>query len=265
MHLRYFHVDAFTSRAFHGNPAGVTLLESWLPDERMQAIAAEANLAETAFVAPKQPGGTEARYEIRWFTPRVEVELCGHATLSAAHVLWSQVGERAGRIVFESRSGPLPVTREGDQIVLDFPARPGTPMPVSAELCEALGRRPVEAYRSHKIMAVYESKREVHELAPDMAKIAALDTMGVIATAPGAGHDFVSRFFAPKVGIPEDPVTGSAHCTLVPYWAARLKKDRLTAHQVSRRGGELLCELAGDRVKLGGRAVLYLEGRILVS
>lgn len=266
MHLQFFQVDSFTRRAFHGNPAGVVPLESWLPDERMQLIAAEANLSETAFVV-RTAGSTagEASYHVRWFTPVVEVELCGHATLAAAHVLWHHVGERAARIVFDSKSGKLPVERQGDLTVLDFPSRPGEPIPVSDELVAALGRRPVEAYKSRDVMAVFENKRDVHELTPDMARVAAIDAIGVIATAPGAGHDFVSRFFGPRVGIPEDHVTGSAHCTLAPYWARKLGKSRVTGHQVSRRGGEIVCEVAGDRVKIGGHCVLYLEGRICVS
>jgi PhzF family phenazine biosynthesis protein len=270
MHLPFYQVDSFTRRAFHGNPAGVVPLESWLPDERMQQIAAEASLSETAFVVrtgspPQQGGSADASYHIRWFTPTVEVDLCGHATLGAAHVLWHHVGERAPRVVFQSRSGPLPVERDGDLTVLDFPSRPGTQIPVSDELASALGRRPAEAYSSHKIMAVFDNKRDVHELAPDMARVAAFDVVGVIVTAPGAGHDFVSRFFAPRVGVPEDPVTGSAHCTLAPYWATRLGKSKVTGHQVSRRGGELFCEVVGDRVKIGGHCVMYLEGRICVS
>ncbi len=266
MHLQFFQVDSFTRRAFHGNPAGVVPLESWLPDERMQSIAAEANLSETAFVVRSaEESEGEARYHIRWFTPSVEVELCGHATLAAAHVLWHSVGERSHRIVFDSKSGPLPVERRGDLTVLDFPSRPGEPVAVDDALAAALGRRPVEAYKSRDVMAVFENKRDVHELAPDMGRLAEIECVCVIATAPGAGHDFVSRVFAPRVGIPEDPVTGSAHCTLAPYWSKRLGKASVTGHQVSKRGGELFCEMAGDRVKIGGHCVMYLEGRICVS
>jgi PhzF family phenazine biosynthesis protein len=266
MHLRYFQVDSFTRRAFHGNPAAVVVLESWLPDDRMQQIASEANLSETAFVV--RTGGSdngEARCHIRWFTPTVEVELCGHATLAAAHVLWHCIGERTSRIVFDSKSGPLPVEREGELTVLDFPARAGEPVAASDELVAALGRSPVEVYRSRDVMAVFENKRAVHELAPDMVRLAGIDGVCVIATAPGAGHDFVSRVFAPRVGIPEDPVTGSAHCTLAPYWAKRLGKTAVSGHQVSKRGGELFCEVRGDRVRIGGHCVLYLEGRIGLS
>ncbi len=266
MQLPFYQVDSFTRRAFHGNPAGVVPLESWLPDERMQQIASEANLSETAFVV--RSGGTsngKADYHIRWFTPSVEVDLCGHATLAAAHVLWHHVGERAHRIAFQSRSGPLPVERDGDLTILDFPSRPGDPIPVTDELAAAFGRRPIEAFKSRDIMAVFENKRDVHEMAPDMARVAAFDAVCLIATAPGAGHDFVSRVFAPRVGIPEDPVTGSAHCTLAPYWAKKLRKPKVTGHQVSKRGGELFCEVVGDRVRIGGHCVMYLEGRICLS
>lgn len=264
--LPFFQVDAFTGRLFHGNPAGVVLLEKWLPEEVMQAIAAENNLSETAFIVPASgkaaQGGT--RLEIRWFTPAVEVDLCGHATLAAAHVLWRHVGVQSASLTFESASGPLHVEREKDLLVLDFPARVGRKAPVAGDLTAALGREPTEVYESTFVMAVFENKREVHELIPDLEAIAALDTFGVIATAPGAGHDFVSRFFAPAMGIDEDAVTDSAHCTLAPYWAARLGKSRLTAHQVSSRGGELVCEVRDDRVRIGGRAVTYLDGRIRI-
>lgn len=263
--LPCFHVDAFTRRPFHGNPAAVVLLERrWLPDDLMQLIAAENNLAETAFVlgSPKA-----SKLKIRWFTPTVEVDLCGHATVAAAHVLWTHAGNRAPRVVFSSRSGNLPVMRSrdagGEVITLDFPSRPAKRVRVSDALCAALGRAPAEVWQARDTLAVFENKRDIHELAPDMARLAALDTFGVIVTAPGAGHDFVSRFFAPKQGIPEDPVTGSAHCTLVPYWADRLGKNVLRAHQVSHRARELFCELRGDRVMIGGHAVTYSEGRVL--
>jgi PhzF family phenazine biosynthesis protein len=264
--LPFFQVDSFTGRLFHGNPAGVVLLEKWLPAEVMQAIAAENNLAETAFVTPASgkaaQGGT--RLAIRWFTPAVEVELCGHATLAAAHVLWRHVGVQAQSLTFESASGPLHVEREKDLLVLDFPSLPGRKSADGRAVTAALGRAPVEVYESSCMMAVFENKRDVHELIPDLEAIAALDTLGVIVTAPGVGHDFVSRFFAPALGIDEDPVTGAAHCTLAPYWSARLGKSKLTAHQVSSRGGELFCEVRGERVRIGGRAVTYLDGRIRI-
>lgn len=264
--LPFFQVDSFTGRLFHGNPAGVVLLEKWLPAEVMQAIAAENNLAETAFVIPASgkaaKGGT--RLAIRWFTPAVEVELCGHATLAAAHVLWRHVGVQSDSLTFESASGPLPVEREKDLIVLDFPALPGRKSDQGRALAAILGREPTEVYESSSIMAVFENKRDVHEMTPDFEALAELDTLGVIVTAPGAGHDFVSRFFAPALGIDEDAVTGAAHCTLAPYWAQRLGKLNLTAHQVSERTGELFCEVRNDRVRIGGRAVTYLDGRIRI-
>ncbi len=264
--LPFFQVDAFTSRLFHGNPAGIVLLEKWLPEATMQMIAAENNLAETAFVTPvgAKSGRGKARLGIRWFTPKVEVDLCGHATLAAAHVLWRHVGIEAETLLFDSASGPLSVVREGELLVLDFPSRPGRKVDEQRVLAAALGREPTEVYQGEFLMAVFENKRDIHEMDPDFLAIAALMTKGVIVTAPGAGHDFVSRFFAPALGIDEDPVTGAAHCTLTPYWSERLGKKRLTAHQVSARGGELFCELHGDRVHIGGRAVTYLDGRIRV-
>jgi PhzF family phenazine biosynthesis protein len=270
--LPIFQVDAFTRRPFHGNPAAVVLLGSTdLDDTTLQNIAAENNLAETAFIRPRPLSHGVPHFNIRWFTPSTEVDLCGHATLAAAHVLWrhatSGMSARGNRIIFESRAGELVVDREGDLIVLDFPAQPGQQMPIDPALSAALGAAPTECYRSDagKIMAVFDNRREVYGLTPDMIALAKLDGLGVIATAPGSGHDFVSRFFAPRLGIPEDPVTGSAHCTLIPYWSDRLGKKRLNAHQVSKRGGELACEDRGTRVRIGGFAVTIVEGTLLVG
>ncbi len=274
--LPLFQVDAFTRRPFHGNPAAVVLQAGAdLDDTTLQSIAAENNLAETAFVRFRVPTHGVPRFAIRWFTPTTEVDLCGHATLAAAHVLWRRAAAtgaggmiaRGKRLIFESSAGELVVEREGDLIVLDFPAQPGQQMPIDSALTAALGVAPTECYRSEagKIMAVFENRREVYGLMPDMAALAKLDALGVIATAPGSGHDFVSRFFAPRLGIPEDPVTGSAHCTLIPYWSDRLGKKRLAAHQVSKRGGELACEDRGTRVRIGGFAVTTVEGVLLVS
>ncbi len=263
-----YQVDAFTTRRFHGNPAAIVILErAWPADEMLQSIAAENNLAETAFVLPRAARGRAGvpRFGLRWFTPKIEVDLCGHATLAAAHALWNHEGVKGERVVFESKSGDLPVERMGNLIVLDFPRRVGLPCPVSDELCFALGKEPSEAYKAAgKIMAVYENRRDVYTLKPDFHKVAELGGLGVIATAPGSGHDFVSRFFAPRAGIDEDPVTGSAHCTLAPYWARRLGKESLKAHQVSPRGGELWCEDTGERVRIGGHAVTFLTGKIVV-
>lgn len=261
-----YKVDAFTRRRFHGNPAAVVLLEGkWPDDEVMQAIAAENNLSETAFVIPRGSRGGVPRFGLRWMTPKTEVDLCGHATLASAHVLWAHRHLRGTRLVFDSRSGPLPVERLGELVVLDFPSRPGQQIPLTGQLSSALGRAPTEVFQtSTMLMAVFDNRRDVYALEPDLKALAAIETLGVIVTAPGASHDFVSRFFAPRLGVDEDPVTGSAHCTLVPYWARRLAKQTLFAHQVSRRGGELVCEDRGSRVRIGGHAVTFAEGSILL-
>lgn len=253
-------IDAFTDRLFGGNPAAVVPMDEWLPDETLQAIAAENNLAETAFVIP---GGDTC--QLRWFTPTVEVNLCGHATLAAAYVLFREHMPERDRIDFETRSGTVSVTRSGDVLSLDFPARAGDPGSVTEELEVALGARPVEVRESRDRMVVFEDEATVRNLQPDLAAVAKLDTFAIIATAPGTEVDFVSRFFAPAAGVPEDPVTGSAHCTLIPYWAERLGRHHLSARQVSARGGELDCEWLGERVRIGGRCVEYLRGSIEVS
>ncbi len=261
----FYHVDAFTDRLFGGNPAGVVPLEAWLSDETMRAIAAENNLSETAFFVA-QGGG----YHIRWFTPRVEVNLCGHATLAAAHVLFCHLDFAGDEIVFDSRSGRLTVRREDPFITLDFPADEPKAVDPSEDLIRSLGQRPQSALLGcEDWLLVYSTQQEVEDLQPDFERM--LESLnatqpggscGVIVTAPGEDVDFVSRFFAPQVGIPEDPVTGSAHTTLTPYWARRLGKSSLTARQVSRRGGFLKCRLRGDRVEISGRAVTYLAGEI---
>jgi len=257
MKIPYYHVDAFTSTPFAGNPAGVCVLEAWLPDETMLGIAAENNLSETAFLVEG-----EGHYDLRWFTPVTEVDLCGHATLASAHVVFTQLGHTSPVVRSESKSGTLRVAREEQILVLDFPARPGERCDAPAALVEGLGREPVETYRARDYMAVFGTQAEIEALAPDMALLKEVVSLGVIATAPGDEVDFVSRFFAPTVGIPEDPVTGSAHCTLIPYWSARLGKQVLHARQVSARGGELYCQDAGERVRIGGRAITYLSGEI---
>jgi len=263
MRLPLYQVDAFTDRVFAGNPAAVVPLESWLPDAQLQAIAAENNLAETAYVLR----GEDA-FELRWFTPAVEVDLCGHATLATAFVLSTLLEPGRDRLDFVTRqAGTLTVTREGDLFTLDFPSRPAEPVAApDPRLVAALGGpAPSAILASRDYLVVYGSEEQVRALSPDMAALATLDRYAVCATAPGRdGVDFVSRFFAPAQGIPEDPVTGSAHCTLIPYWAERLGKTTLTARQVSARGGDLACALAGDRVRIGGKAVLYLEGSITV-
>ncbi|GMU35713.1 MAG: oxidoreductase [Planctomycetia bacterium] len=263
MNLRFFQVDAFASRLFAGNPAGVVPLDAWLTDDTLQNIAMESNLAETAFIVPEAAGQSD--FHLRWFTPAVEMDLCGHATLATAHVLKTELGFTADRIRFRSKSGVLTVTTEEDRLVLDFPSRSGEPIDVFSELTAALGARPISAIRSRDLMAVFETAEQVRALVPDMVRVAALDAFAVIVTAPGSDCDFVSRFFAPKAGVPEDPVTGSAHCTLIPYWAQRLGKREMLARQISARGGELHCRAAGDRVHIGGQCVTYLQGIIRLS
>jgi PhzF family phenazine biosynthesis protein len=257
MKFPLFQIDAFSSHLFGGNPAAVVLLESWLPDKVLAAIAAENNLSETAFVIP---GANEI--PLRWFTPTVEVDLCGHATLAAAHVLFRHFIPSANQLTFATRSGNLVVVRDADRLTLDFPARPGVPVEISEQLVSVLGVRPREVFLARDLLAILDCESEVQNLQPDFARIATLDAFAVIVSAPGEAVDFVSRFFAPGAGIPEDPVTGSAHCTLVPYWAARLGKLSLTAKQLSPRGGDLSCRLSGNRVLISGSAAEYLRGEI---
>ncbi len=259
MRIPYYQVDSFTPRLFGGNPAGVCLLDGWLPDDAMQRIAFENGLAETAFVIPEGDG-----YGLRWFTPKVEVDLCGHATLAAAHVLSEHRGVTKLPIVFQTQSGQMSVHRDGRHWVLDFPSRPGVSCPLETDLEQGLGATPVEVCLARDHLAVFANAAEVRALQPDFVALGRLPSMGVIATAPGDDCDFVSRYFAPRVGIPEDPATGSSHCTLIPYWASRLGRLKLTARQVSSRGGEFHCELRGERVRMGGEAVTYFEGSINV-
>lgn len=258
MKIPIYQVDAFAEKLFKGNPAAVCILEQWLPDNILQSIAAENNLAETAFLVMS---GSD--YHLRWFTPAVEIDLCGHATLATAHVLFTILQPSMASVTFQSKSGPLTVTRNADLLTLDFPARPPRSIPVPAHLLDALGRQPEAVLMARDILVVYKDEEEIRSLKPDIRGLLQVkEAFGVIATAPGIRSDFVSRFFAPKEGIPEDPVTGSAHCTLIPYWAERLNKLKLHARQLSERGGELFCELCDDRVKIGGKALLYLKGEI---
>ena len=259
MKLPLYWVDAFTARPFHGNPAAVVPLETWLPDATMQRIAFEHGLAETAFFVPVKPG----RFHLRWFTPAVEIELCGHATLATAFTLFHQLGAPGNVVTFDSLGGLLTVTRHGDLLELDFPSRPAEPAVPSDLLTQALGRTPSAFLRTNnRWLCVYATAAEVVTLQPDHALLAKIVPGRITITAPGDDCDFVSRTFVPDAGIPEDPVTGSAHTTLIPYWAARLGKTKLHARQVSARGGELFCELRGDRTGIAGRAVLYLKGEI---
>ncbi|MDQ6765032.1 MAG: PhzF family phenazine biosynthesis protein [Verrucomicrobiota bacterium] len=260
MKLPYFEIAAFSARPFAGNPAGVCVLQEWLPDALLQAIGTENNLAETAFIVAR-----DGFYELRWFTPTVEVDLCGHATLASAHVIFEHLSPSAASVRFHSpRSGELGVAREGDRLVLDFPSRPPVPCETTTQLVDALGRAPAGLYEARDYMAVFAEESDVANLTPDFAKLAQLPNQGVIVTAPGSDCDFVSRFFAPRLGIDEDPVTGSTHCYLIPYWSERLGKSTLFARQLSRRGGEVFCEDAGERVRIGGHAVTYLTGEIEV-
>jgi PhzF family phenazine biosynthesis protein len=259
MELPIYQIDAFTSAVFAGNPAAVCPLSEWLPDETLQAIANENNLSETAYFVP-----IGDRYHLRWFTPAVEVDLCGHATLASAHLLF-EVLQHAGDIVrFDTKSGELTVRRKSDLLEMDFPSRPPTPVDIHNGLIKSLGGLPVEILAARDYLVRYHSEADVRALDPDMEALKHIDRFAVIATAPGDHCDFVSRFFAPAKGVPEDPVTGSAHCTLIPYWAQELGKDTLIARQVSRRGGELQCKLSGGRVQIAGRAALYLKGTIFV-
>ncbi len=251
-----YQVDAFASRPFAGNPAAVCPLESWLDDRTMQAIALENNLSETAFFVR-----TSERYGLRWFTPACEVDLCGHATLGSAFVIFRYLDPAASEVRFETKSGELVVRRDGDLLTMDFPARPPSRCEAPG-LAEALGRKPAEIWEARDLMAVYESEDDIRALAPDKRALAAIGHFAVIVTAPGKKVDFVSRFFAPSRGVDEDPVTGSAHCTLVPYWSKRLRKAKLHALQVSARGGELWCEDRGNRIAMSGHAAPYLEGTI---
>lgn len=285
MRARIYQVDAFTARRFSGNPAAVCPLEAWPEDGLLQAAAAENNLPETAFLVP---AGED--YELRWFTPEAEVELCGHATLAAAHVLLRIREASRASVRFHTASGTLEVVRDGELLSMDFPAVPGDRVEPPRPLAEGLGAEPASVLGADDWLAVFRTEAEVASLEPDMRALEELDRRGVIVTAPASGDpapgggdggpggagraspgpgdtyfarpDFVSRFFAPKVGVPEDPVTGSAHCTLAPYWSDRLGKDVTVGRQISRRGGVVRCQLRGERVELSGRAVLYLEGWI---
>ncbi len=257
MRTPIYQVDAFTSRLFGGNPAAVCPLESWPDDRILQAIAMENNLSETAFFVPR-----DGNYHLRWFTPATEIDLCGHATLASAFVVLRYLKPDLDLVRFATISGELVVRRDGERLSMDFPSRPpercdDTP----GDLAAALGKRPREVWAARDYMALFDAELDVRSLAPDFKALAKLDRM-VIVTAPGEQADFVSRFFAPAHGVDEDPVTGSAHCTLVPYWSKRLGKKSLHAWQVSRRGGELYCEDCGPRVTISGHAVPYLEGWI---
>ncbi|WP_298187994.1 PhzF family phenazine biosynthesis protein [uncultured Pseudomonas sp.] len=265
MQLDFHQVDAFAQQAFSGNPAMVYRLDSWLDEALMQQIAAEHNLAETAFVVKEG-----AVWHIRWFTPSAEVPLCGHATLAAAHVLFEQYGETGEAIDFICLSGALRVSRAGNQLVLDFPVRRARPCELRAEVEQVLGMSVQCVLALHEgpgiqeLLAILPSEAAVRACQPDLVALATLPGLGLLISAAGEQHDFVSRYFAPAIGINEDPVTGSTHCILTPYWVEQLGKNALSAFQCSPRGGELHCELVGERVKIVGQALLVASGRLLL-
>ncbi len=257
MKITMYQVDAFTGELFKGNPAAVCILDYWLEDTLMQNIAMENNLSETAFCV-----ANDELCELRWFTPEGEIDLCGHATLATAFVIFEYIGYSGKKIAFQTKSGILEVIKEESSLTMIFPAREGVQTEITNQLKEGLGKKPKELYKSRDLMAVYETEDEVRNLKPNMEILKQLDAFGIIVTAKGKTSDFVSRYFAPGCGVPEDPVTGSAHCTLVPYWSKVLGKKVLTANQVSRRGGLLECEDMGEKIKISGTAVLFLKGEI---
>jgi PhzF family phenazine biosynthesis protein len=261
MNLSIYQADAFADELFRGNPAAVIPLTEWLPASLMQKIALENNLSETAFFIPGN-----ACYHLRWFTPTTEVSLCGHATLATAHILFKHLGFDGDVIYFQTQSGILPVSREGDLLYLNFPASKLTSFPTPQGLTKALGLRPLEVQVSGKnLMAVYKNESEVRNINPDFQLLTKLAYKGIIVTAAGHQADFVSRFFAPLMGINEDPATGSAHTLLIPYWSHFLGKSVLLSHQVSQRGGFIHCEMLDDRVRIGGKAVTYMQGTLFVD
>jgi len=262
MTIPIYQADAFTDQLFGGNPAAICPLTEWLPAETMQKIAAENNLAETAYFVKQDDG-----YGLRWFTPEYEIDLCGHATLATAHILFTELAYSGASINFYTqKAGTLVVTKHGDKYTLDFPSRPPQAAVAPAELLTALGgKTPVEVLKSRDYFLVYETEQDIRDIKPDFNLLATVgNTVGIIVTAVGDNVDFVSRFFAPGAGINEDPVTGSAHCNLIPYWAEKLGKDKLHAYQISSRKGELWCENKGERVLMAGKAVTYLKGEIYI-
>ena len=260
MRLTLYQVDAFAERVFEGNPAAVCPLREWLDDQLLQAIAAENNLSETAFFVP-----VENAFALRWFTPVEEVDLCGHATLAAAHVLYTHLGYRQPVVNFETRSGPLRVSRSEHGLCMDFPAAPLEVIDPPPELLAGLGQAPDAVLAGFDVVAVYRTEEEIRALTPDFAQLNRLGLRGVVVTAPGKDVDFVSRCFFPRLGVNEDPVTGSAHCQLAPYWRDRLGRSVLTASQRSKRGGRLTCEVRGDRVWLTGKSVDYMVAEIQIA
>lgn len=260
MKQKIYQVDAFAEKLFEGNPAAICPLDEWLSDDLMQQIAAENNLSETAFFVKRA-----ACYQLRWFTPLNEVNLCGHATLATAFIIVTELEDKSEEIIFETKSGQLKVSQNNGLYRMDFPSQPPSPCEIPEGLVAALGAEPKEIFSAEDFLVVYSSEDEIRDLKPNFNDLNGLPLRGVIVTAPSENYDFVSRWFGPNVGVDEDPVTGSAHTTLTPYWSKRLGKTSLRAKQISERGGELLCELEDDRVVISGRAVKYLEGEIEIS
>ena len=259
MELSLYQIDAFASKLFEGNPAAVCPLDEWLPDDVMQNIATENNLSETAFFVPRGDG-----FHIRWFTPASEVDLCGHATLASAYVLFNILDYQNSNIAFDSRSGILTITKDNEWLVMDFPAQPPVPCDTPEEIVKAFNKKPVECLTSEDYIVVFENEKDIESAAPDFEQLKKLGLRGVAITAKSHRYDFVARFFAPNYGIPEDPVTGSAYTQLTPYWADKLGLKKFSVKQLSARGGELTCEIVDDRVFISGKAIKYMEGKILV-
>ena len=257
--MKIYQIDAFTDQLFGGNPAAVCPMESWIPDKKMQQIAMENNLSETAFLVKEGDS-----FHIRWFTPEMEIDLCGHATLASAHVIFNHLAYHGEMVTFQYGGGFLYVRKDGDLLCMDFPAVNSEKTHISNQMTISLGKEPKEAYESRDLMVVFDTQKDIEDLSPDFIKLFDIEHLGVIATAKGEKVDFVSRFFAPRAGINEDPVTGSAHCMLVPFWAKRLGKNKLEALQLSKRIGKLFCEFKGQRVDIAGKAVTYLIGEINV-
>ena len=260
MEIEIYQVDAFAGKVFTGNPAAVCPLDAWLDDAILQSIAQENNLSETAFFVK-----TADDYQIRWFTPVAEVDLCGHATLASAFVFFTHIDPSCKRVTFNSASGPLHVERNAGRLCMNFPSQPPHACDAPDDLIAGLGKPPSRVLSCEDYFVVFESEKDIRDLRPRMDLLKNLDLRGVIVTAPGNSVDFVSRFFAPVLGVDEDPVTGSAHSALTPYWAERLNKKELNAHQLSARGGELFCKDLGERVEIAGTAVQYLHGTIVLE
>lgn len=259
--MRYFIVDAFTEELFRGNQAGVCLLDTWLDASILQNIAMENNLAETAFIVKREEG-----YDLRWFSPEVEIDLCGHATLASAYVLANYVDQGCATFYFNTLSGRLTVTKKGDLYEMDFPSRKPKQVEILSLMEQAIGTKVLEAHLSRDLLLLVETEEIVRDLKPDFELIKRIsDCYAIVVTAKGEEADFVSRFFAPNAGIPEDPVTGSSHSTLIPFWAERLGKNDLSAYQLSKRGGKLYCKNQDDRVKISGYATIYLKGHIYID